>query len=581
MCFIRPYEQSCIGQEDLVLEDISIKDFVLIDSLSLDFSKGLTVFSGETGAGKSILIGAISFLLGGKGGVELVRDGASEARVSGSLYISPEHIEARQWLSEHHIELDENRLLLRRVLRSNGKSASWIQEAQVTKAEVQEFTALLVDIHGQHEHQSLMRPSEHRKFLDAYAGIENKVRDFTQLYTDLITKRQKMQAVQTSDAERKRKIEMLVFACEEIEALHIRVNEETELEEELSRLSQFEKLYETIQDMNQTLSTGDSALVSHLKKLHVSASHIEDLDKVLATLSQRLESAFYEVSDIANELNAYQQSLIFDPSRLEEVQDRLAQFFRLKKKYLKNQNEKADALLDFLKKAEKELLDLQNWEEDRELLEKEIKDLEKKLYDAAVFLTEKRRAFSEKMSEQLVIILQDLGMKNTLFQVSISEKESTEFIQKCGPYGKDNIEFLIAANEGSVLRPLSKIASGGEISRVMLALKTIFSATDAIESLIFDEIDTGIGGEIAVSVGKHLKALSKKKQVFCITHLASIAVFADTHMRIEKKTDKGATFTSVVPIMGEDRVEEIARMLSGDAFSQASIDHARSLLAMS
>ena len=558
-----------------MLEDISIKDFVLIDSLSLDFSKGLTVFSGETGAGKSILIGAISFLLGGKGGVELVRDGASEARVSGSLYISPEHIEARQWLSEHHIELDENRLLLRRILRSNGKSASWIQEAQVTKAEVQEFTALLVDIHGQHEHQSLMRPSEHRKFLDAYAGIENKVRDFTQLYTDLITKRQKMQAVQTSDAERKRKIEMLVFACEEIEALHIRVNEETELEEELSRLSQFEKLYETIQDMNQTLSTGDSALVSHLKKLHVSASHIEDLDKVLATLSQRLESAFYEVSDIANELNAYQQSLIFDPSRLEEEQDRLAQFFRLKKKYLKNQNEKADALLDFLKKAEKELLDLQNWEEDRELLEKEIKDLEKKLYDAAVFLTEKRRAFSEKMSEQLVIILQDLGMKNTLFQVSISEKESTEFIQKCGPYGKDNIEFLIAANEGSVLRPLSKIASGGEISRVMLALKTIFSATDAIESLIFDEIDTGIGGEIAVSVGKHLKALSKKKQVFCITHLASIAVFADTHMRIEKKTDKGATFTSVVPIMGEDRVEEIARMLSGDAFSQASIDHAR------
>ena len=220
---------------------------------------------------------------------------------------------------------------------------------------------------------------------------------------------------------------------EEIEALHIRVNEETELEEELSRLSQFEKLHETIQDMNQMLSTGDSALVPHLKNLHVSASHIEDLDKVLATLSQRLESAFYEVSDIANELNAYQQSLIFDPSRLEEVQDRLAQFFRLKKKYLKNQNEKADALLDFLKKAEKELLDLQNCEEDRELLEKEIKDLEKKLYDAAVFLTEKRRAYSQKMSEQLVIILQDLGMKNTAFQVSISEKESTEFIQKCGP----------------------------------------------------------------------------------------------------------------------------------------------------
>lgn len=578
MYFILHCGQSFIGQEDHVLEDISIKDFVLIDALSLEFSKGLTVFSGETGAGKSILIGAISFLLGGKGGSELIRDGSQEAAVSGNLYISPHHEEAQEWLKERHIALDENRVLLRRIVRVGGKSASWIQGVQVTKTEVQELTSLLVDIHGQHEHQSLMRSSEHRKFLDAYAGIEKEVKDFTQVYSNLIEKRKDLHEANSSDADRKRKIDMLSFACEEIAALEIKANEEESLEEELSRLSQFEQVYETVQDMNSLLNEDENAMVALLKKIHVLASHVEGVDKNLSNISQRLESAYYEISDISNEVSSYQQSLIFDPSRLEEVQERLGQFFKLKKKYLSNLNEKADALLLYLKDAEKELEKLENSVENKEALEKEIKVLEKKLYDAAVFLTHERQKASDAMAEKLMAILQDLGMKNTQFSVSLTEKESTEFIQKCGPYGKDNIEFLISANEGSVLRPLSKIASGGEISRVMLALKTIFSATDAIESLIFDEIDTGIGGEIAVSVGKHLKALSQKKQVFCITHLASIAVFADTHMRIEKKTDKGTTFTSVSPIFGEERVEEVARMLSGDVFSQASIEHARSLL---
>lgn len=578
MYFILHCGQSFIGQEDHVLEDISIKDFVLIDALSLEFSKGLTVFSGETGAGKSILIGAISFLLGGKGGSELIRDGSQEAAVSGNLYISPHHEEAQEWLKERHIALDENRVLLRRIVRVGGKSASWIQGVQVTKTEVQELTSLLVDIHGQHEHQSLMRSSEHRKFLDAYAGIEKEVKDFTQVYSNLIEKRKDLHEANSSDADRKRKIDMLSFACEEIAALEIKANEEESLEEELSRLSQFEQVYETVQDMNSLLNEDENAMVVLLKKIHVLASHVEGVDKNLSSISQRLESAYYEISDISNEVSSYQQSLIFDPSRLEEVQERLGQFFKLKKKYLSNLNEKADVLLVYLKDAEKELEKLENSAENKDALEKEIKVLEKRLYDAAVFLTHERQKASEAMAEKLMAILQDLGMKNTQFSVSLTEKESTEFIQKCGPYGKDNIEFLISANEGSVLRPLSKIASGGEISRVMLALKTIFSATDAIESLIFDEIDTGIGGEIAVSVGKHLKALSQKKQVFCITHLASIAVFADTHMRIEKKTDKGTTFTSVSPIFGEERVEEVARMLSGDAFSQASIEHARSLL---
>lgn len=545
----------------------------------MEFIPGFTVLSGETGAGKSILIGAISFLLGGKAGPEVIRDGCQEARVSGTLYIPHSYTQALAWLSEHGIETDEGRVLLRRIIRDGGKSASWIQDVPVTKNELADFTSFFVDIHGQHEHQSLMKVSEHRRFLDSYAGLTGEVEEFTKLYTELLEKREIMTRMNTSDAKRKQEIEMLEFALEEISKSKLKKNEDEELEYEEARLSQYEKLSEEIETISSMLSSPDTSVVNMLKKLRTISEHAVSLDKSLEPLSSRIENAFYELSDVSDEIRSYKSSLVYDPSRLEEVQERLALIFKLKKKYAENQNAPVSQVLDYYEKAQQQLTELSSWETNKEGLIKEIQERERELLTRAQKISAHRKNTGLKMAEGVEKILAELGMKGTKFTVSIIEKESTDIIQKCGPYGMDNIEFLISANEGSSLRPLAKIASGGEISRVMLALKTILASTDEVHTLIFDEIDTGIGGEVSVSVGKHLKNLSKTKQILCITHLASIAVYADTQIRIEKESIDGKTYTRVHPITGSEREEEIARMLSGDAVSEASMMHARSLLA--
>ena len=392
----------------------------------------------------------------------------------------------------------------------------------------------MVDIHGQHEHQSLMKVSEHRRFLDAYAGLTSDVDEFTVLYNELVEKREIMSRMNTSDANRKREIEMLEFAVEEIKSSRLKKNEDEELEHEEARLSQYEKLSEDVETISSMLSSPDSSIVSMLKKLRSVSEHAVSLDKSLEILSNRIENAFYELSDISDEIRSYKMSLIYDPSRLEEVQERLALIFKLKKKYADNQNAPVSQVLEYFEKAQQQLVELSGWESNKTGLIKEIQERERSLLLRAQKISAHRKNAALKMAEGVEKIISELGMKGTKFTVSITEKESSDIIQKCGPYGMDNIEFLISANEGSSLRPLAKIASGGEISRLMLALKTILASTDDVNTLIFDEIDTGIGGEVSVSVGKHLKNLSKNKQILCITHLASIAVYADTQIRDRK-----------------------------------------------
>ncbi|GMO70288.1 MAG: DNA repair protein RecN [Treponemataceae bacterium] len=555
-----------------MIEELTIKDFALIDAVSISFTDGFTVFSGETGAGKSIMIGAISFLLGAKADMDSIRTGAHEAQVSGTFVLSPESAEAREWLGSRGIEAENNRVLLRRIIRDNGKTGAWISGIPVVRAELQEFAAFLADIHGQHDHQSLLRVSEHRKFLDSYAGLTAEVASFSQDYALLLGKRKERDLLNSNDAKREEKIEMLQFAVSEIEEAKFQPNESEELEAEESRLSQFEKLFAHIDEAQKLL--GDEIL-PHAKRLSAVLENAGTFDKPVEELQKRFESSFYEMGDIADELRAYADALVFDPERLNFVEERLALIFKLNKKYgTKNTAE----LNEYAENAKKELAVMSQGSENLDELIRFIEQKEKELYAQAVAISGKRKTAAGRMSEHVAQVLAKLGMAGSRFSVQIVEKESDAAEQRCGQYGIDNIEFLISANEGSPEKPLAKIASGGEISRVMLALKTVLSAQDTVGTLIFDEIDTGIGGEVANAVGAHLEYISKTHQVLCITHLASIAVCAKNHLKIEKASADGRTKTALAALSGETRVAEIARMLAGDSASAESLGHARSLL---
>ena len=573
-----------------MLEDLTIKDFALIDSDYLEFTKGFTVLSGETGAGKSILIGALSFLLGGKAEVSQIRAGKKEASVSGTFLLNmqlpirseiPEDDDPRnalEWLNIHGIEPENSRVLLRRIIRDTGKTAAWIDDTPVTRADLAQFSSFLVDIHGQHEHQSLMKVSEHRKYLDARAGITTDVDAFTKKYAELVQKRKLLAQYNLSDGERMRKLDMMSFAVKEISEAKLKQNEDTELEEEQARLASYEKIYSDIDSIDQMLSSDDNGVIGLLKKIRRDSSHVIELDKSLSKLDERVESAFYELSDIADEFSSYKGKLVYDPNRLQTVEDRLSLIYNLKKKYASSVNAPLSEVFSYFEEAQRYIEENGEGNNRKEILTAEIKALEKEVLTQAEKLSQARKATAQTLNSEVDSILAKLGMKGTTFTVQINQKAGTEVEQLCGPYGKDDIEFMISANPGNPPLPLAKIASGGELSRVMLALKTIFARTDGVETLIFDEIDTGIGGEVAVAVGAHIKNLAKNRQIFCITHLASIAVYADNQIKIEKSVSGEITSSNVYPVEGEARVAEIARMLSGDSDTAQSLEHARSLL---
>ena len=573
-----------------MLEDLTIKDFALIDSDYLEFTKGFTVLSGETGAGKSILIGALSFLLGGKAEVSQIRAGKKEASVSGTFLLNmqlpvrseiPEDDDPRnalEWLNIHGIEPENSRVLLRRIIRDTGKTAAWIDDTPVTRADLAQFSSFLVDIHGQHEHQSLMKVSEHRKYLDARAGITTDVDAFTKKYAELVQKRKLLAQYNLSDGERMRKLDMMSFAVKEISEAKLKQNEDTELEEEQARLASYEKIYSDIDSIDQMLSSDDNGVIGLLKKIRRDSSHVTELDKSLSKLDERVEAAFYELSDIADEFSSYKGKLVYDPNRLQTVEDRLSLIYNLKKKYASSVNAPLSEVFSYFEEAQRYIEENGEGNNRKEILTAEIKALEKEVLTQAEKLSQARKATAQTLNSEVDSILAKLGMKGTTFVVQINQKAGTEVEQLCGPYGKDDIEFMISANPGNSPLPLAKIASGGELSRVMLALKTIFARTDGVETLIFDEIDTGIGGEVAVAVGAHIKNLAKNRQIFCITHLASIAVYADNQIKIEKSVSGEITSSNVYPVEGEARVAEIARMLSGDSDTAQSLEHARSLL---
>jgi DNA repair protein RecN (Recombination protein N) len=570
-----------------MLEELSIRNYALIDSLSLSFENGLNILTGETGAGKSIIVGSLSFLLGGKADTDMIRTGSEEASVSAVIGINERNQDVLDWLSGRDIETDDNTIVVRRNIKSSGRSSIYVQNVPLTRGDLAELMGLLFDLHGQHDHESLLRRETHRRCLDRFAGLEGEAAEFNALFLALGEKKKALELSLNSERNREERIEILSYAVDEITKAAPKAGETRELEAEAQRLSSFEKLSRETEAAAAFLFDGEASALTAARKARSSMEAAASMDESLSGLCKRMEDIYYETEDLAEELRIYRDGLSYEPGRLEEVEDRLGLLFRLKKKYASRpasdgeggKQDDEEAILAYRVQAEQEIEALSQSEENREKLKTEIAGLEKTIAAAAARLSAGRGEAALRLGEQINAILRRLGMPKARFAVnSASKGRGPGGNLICGPWGADEVEFRIAANPGEPLKDLARIASGGELSRVMLAIKTVLARSDTIETLVFDEIDTGIGGEVALAVGEYLEKIGAIKQIFCITHLASIAVRADNHIRVEKKDAAGRTQTTVRVLSGRTRREEIARMLAGDSAGTAALAHAGDLL---
>jgi DNA repair protein RecN (Recombination protein N) len=571
-----------------MLEELSIRNYALIDSISLSFRPGFNVLSGETGAGKSIIVGSLGFLMGGKAETDVIRTGSEEASVSAVVSINKNNGDALAWLRGRDIECEEDTVIIRRNLKSSGRGSVYIQNVPVTRSDLAEFTGLLFDLHGQHNHESLLRKENHRRYLDGFAAIEEEVLDYNRVFNELSEKRKTLEASLSSEREREQQLELLRYAVDEITKAAVKIGEIRELENEAQRLSDFEKLAGHVKTASNAFFDGEPSALSLIRRARTALDSAAAVDSSLGEICKRMEDIFYEAEDTARDLSSYCDNLTFDPGRLEEVDERLAILYKLKKKYGRAGDSVSsgspsggeEAVLLYKSQAEAEIETLSGAGENRDKLKSEIAVLEKDIVARAQSLRQKRTAAAGKLGILITNIINSLGMPNARFSAAIIPKTQAGQAS-LGPWGAEEVEFLISANTGEPLKDLSRIASGGELSRVMLAIKTALVSeggnADGSETFIFDEIDTGIGGEVALAVAEYLSKIGKLRQIFCVTHLASIAVRADNHYKVEKQTVGGRTFTGVGPLSAEGRRKEIARMLAGEA-GDAALAHADELI---
>jgi len=581
-----------------MLEELSIRNYALIESLSLSFREGFNVFTGETGAGKSIIVGSLSFLMGGKAEIDVIRTGTEEASVTAVVSVHPQNQDAREWLGERDIELEDDRIIVRRNIKNTGRGSIFIQNIPVTRSDLADVMAMLFDLHGQHNHESLLRKESHRRYLDRFAGLEGEVAAFNAVFQELSEKKKSLDASLTSERDRDTRLELLNYAVEEITAAAPKAGERAELENEAQKLGDFEKLAAQVNAAAMAIYDDEASLVSLGRHARSAMEAAGAIDSSLEPLRKRLNDLYYEAEDIAGEFRSYREGLSYSPARLEEVEERLALLQRLKKKYVndalaRNVTDSEEAILAYKAQAEEEIAELSGFEENREKLRAEIGNLEKDIGGRALALGAKRKAAAITLGKGITGILSRLGMPNAQFSPAVRPKGQQAAPGQpapgaagmvLGPWGAEDVEFLISANTGEPLKDLSRIASGGELSRVMLAIKTVLATADtqgndvSPETLIFDEIDTGIGGEVALSVGEYLVRTGERKQIFCVTHLASIAIRADNHLKVEKQSDGNRTVTTVSVLRKPERREEIARMLAGDSGGVAALAHADALL---
>lgn len=554
-----------------MLEHLHIRNVALIKESEISFGDGLNILTGETGAGKSMIIDSLQFALGGRAGKDFLRHGEKQAAVEALFSVQSQALTEK--LAENGIVPEEDgTLLITRTLSEAGKSVCRINGSTVTVGMLKEIAEDMIDIYGQHEHQSLLNPVKHIRLLDRFcgAGFGEAMEEYKNSRQRLKDLEKQLTILIGDESQRERRMDMLLFQKEEIEAAELQEGEEDALLEQKKRLSSMERLIRLTGESVTLLYDGDDRAPSACDQLGDALAKLREAaeyDAALSPLADALADGYAAVEDCARELKREAEKQEADPEELERIEERLQLFYKLKRKY----GGSIEAVLEFYEKAVQELEFLSNSSEKAAELSAKKAAEEKRLSALAETLTARRRATAEQVEEQIETALHDMEMKHARFHIQIEEKADW------GADGKDKVEFLISANAGEPLKPLAKIASGGEMSRVMLALKTVLVDADEIGTFIFDEIDTGVSGRTARRVGEKMRFLGGKRQLLCITHLPQIAAMADNHFLIEKESDAGETVTRVTALDEEGAVREVARLMND--VTETTLAAARELLA--
>jgi DNA repair protein RecN (Recombination protein N) len=550
-----------------VLTELRIRNFAIIETLTLPLAPGFNVLSGETGAGKSIIVGALGLLLGERASTDLIRTGADKATVEG-VFESAGHTELLALLDERGVDVDDNTVVLRREVSANGRARAWINGTTTTAGVLAEVGRMLVNLHGQHEAQALLDEDSQRAILDAFGGATEQAARVRARAEELAAISREIDALLGRKQEAERRSDYLRHVVEEIESAKLREGEDVQLEDEARRLEHADELRTLAEGIATALDSGDDAVLPSLAHVHRSLAAIQRIDPSLERVQELYDNAYYALEELARTLGDYAAAVELDPARLADVQRRRDLLFRLTKKY-------GPALADVLEagrraRAELDLVDTADL--DLRALEQRRDDARAALAADAARLTEMRTAAAKRLAREVDAVLPELGMPDGHLFVTLTPRV------EIAPTGSEDVELRVALNVGHEARPLARVASGGELSRVMLALKTILARLDRVPTLVFDEVDAGIGGRVGLQVGDTMRRVAAHRQVLAITHLPQIAARAHHHIVVTKGARGGVTTADTRVVAGDERVAEIARMLGGDPESAVSQAHARELL---
>ncbi len=560
---------------------LTIENFAIIDRIELELGPGLVALTGETGAGKSIVIDAVGGVLGNRLGPDVVRTGADQARVE-AIFVPPQVSGLDEVLDEVGIPREDDVLILSREIGRSGRTIARVNGRAVPLSCLQRIGRYLVDVHGQGDHLTLLRVSEHLRFLDGYAGLEARRDDVARLAAEIRAIRAERDALTRDQREVARQVDLLRFQIEEIDAARLQPGEDEDLRQERSLLANAEKLATAIELAREALSeTEGSSALDRLGTAATQVAEIARIDPSMADVLQAIDVLIDQTTDLSRRLRGYQEQIEFNPERLEEIEERLNLIRTLQRKY----GSSIDDVLAFAEQAREQLDQLTHREEHAAELNRREQEVLTAFADAATALSDARKAAAERLARDVEKELAELNMAGARFHVAIGQDEASDGVPlpdgrvvAFDTNGIDRVEFYIAPNAGEELKPLVRVVSGGETARLMLALKNILSRADTVPTLIFDEIDSGIGGQTAVVVGQKIAQIARQRQIICVTHLSQIAAFADVHIAVTKSVTDGRTSTRANVLGVDGRIEELATMVGGQAGRTSAREHARESL---